>query len=186
MNRWPGSCHRTTCFSSSSRWRQARSSYRYERKRPDGTYLDIRNVRLPDGGWIGTETDITEIKKTEVALKEKEERLAVINQRLELAAGIVALGIWDWDLKTNLTRWDDRLYQIFGLPTSEEITYEKWKQLVHPEDLPMAKAAMAKMLDTGEEDSKKGFLNLTPQKSIDKSTELFTGIPPIFSFPDIA
>lgn len=45
--------------------RHSKESYRYERKRPNGTYLDTRNIRLPDGGWIGTETDITESKQVE-------------------------------------------------------------------------------------------------------------------------
>jgi hypothetical protein len=37
-------------------------------------------------------------------------------------------------------------------------------------------------LDTGEDESRKGFLNFTPQKSIDKSTLLATTIPPYKGF----
>lgn len=41
------------------------------------------------------------------------------------------------------------------------------------------RATISALLDTGEDESRKGFLNLTPQKSIDKSTLLATMIPPI-------
>ncbi len=41
------------------------------------------------------------------------------------------------------------------------------------------RATISALLETGEDESRNGFLNLTPQKSIDKSTLLTTIIPPI-------
>jgi signal transduction histidine kinase/ActR/RegA family two-component response regulator len=40
----------------------------YERTRPDGTALEVRTQRLPDGGAVRTFTDTTERKRTEAAL----------------------------------------------------------------------------------------------------------------------
>jgi hypothetical protein len=40
-------------------------------------------------------------------------------------------------------------------------------------------ATISALLETGEDESKKGFLNFTPQKSMDKSTSLATILPPI-------
>ena len=40
----------------------------YERRRPDGRMLEVRNFALPDGGFVRTFTDITERKDTEIAL----------------------------------------------------------------------------------------------------------------------
>jgi len=133
--------------------REAKDSYAYERKHPDGSYLDIHNVKLPDGGWISTASDITERKQVELIRAENEAKLIELNQRLELANRVASLGIWEWDLKTNVTKWDDQQYKIFGLPPNEPINYDKWKSWIHPEDLPRARAAIAKMLETGKEDN---------------------------------
>jgi hypothetical protein len=40
-------------------------------------------------------------------------------------------------------------------------------------------ATISALLETGEDESKKGFLNFNPQKSMDKSTLLVTILPPI-------
>jgi signal transduction histidine kinase len=40
----------------------------YERKRPDGTVLEVRSTMLGDGGMVRTYTDITERKRSETAL----------------------------------------------------------------------------------------------------------------------
>jgi hypothetical protein len=37
-------------------------------------------------------------------------------------------------------------------------------------------ATISALLDTGEEESRKGFLNFTPQKSMDRSMLLFTNM----------
>jgi hypothetical protein len=39
-------------------------------------------------------------------------------------------------------------------------------------------ATISALLDTGEDESRKGFLNFTPQKSMDKSTLFATFMPP--------
>jgi hypothetical protein len=40
-------------------------------------------------------------------------------------------------------------------------------------------ATISALLETGEDESRKGFLNFTPQKSMDKSILLATMTPPI-------
>jgi hypothetical protein len=42
------------------------------------------------------------------------------------------------------------------------------------------RATISALLETGEDDNRNGFLNFTPQKSIDKSTLLVTVSPPSF------
>jgi PAS domain S-box-containing protein len=45
------------------------------------------------------------------------------------------MGSWEWDIDADTVTWSDELYRIFGLePQSLSITYEKFLQLVHPED----------------------------------------------------
>ncbi len=45
------------------------------------------------------------------------------------------LGNWTWDIKTNKIEWSDEMYRIYGLvPQSEEISFERFISLVHPDD----------------------------------------------------
>lgn len=42
--------------------------------------------------------------------------------------------IWDWDLVTGRMEWNDALGQVFGDRPGEQLTYEEWRERVHPED----------------------------------------------------
>lgn len=45
------------------------------------------------------------------------------------------IGNWVWDVETGKVKWSDELYRIYGLePNSEEITFERFISLVHPDD----------------------------------------------------
>ena len=51
------------------------------------------------------------------------------------AQAISRLGNWTWDVSTNSIVWTDELYRIFGLkPQSEKISFERYLNLIHPED----------------------------------------------------
>jgi len=74
-------------------------------------------------------TEITERKRVEDALRQSEERLA-----LAVKGGNV--GLWDFRIKEGELSINDRYYQIMGYSTGEPvIAFQKWKELVHPEDL---------------------------------------------------
>ena len=36
-----------------------------------------------------------------------------------------SIGVWDWDLHTNTTVWDDTIFAIFGNPKMVPMAYEK-------------------------------------------------------------
>ncbi|GGX65564.1 hybrid sensor histidine kinase/response regulator [Saccharospirillum salsuginis] len=50
-------------------------SYRYERRRPDGSYLEIQGNPMPDGGFITVYSDITDRRRIEDQLRRSNEIL---------------------------------------------------------------------------------------------------------------
>lgn len=77
--------------------------------------------------------DITERKKAEEALRSERQRLA------DVLEGTRA-GIWEWNVRTGETVFDERWAEKLGY-TLEEIsptTVETWKNLTHPDDLKVA------------------------------------------------
>jgi len=63
--------------------------------------------------WFGTNTDITDLRQTELALQQTTERL-------NLAIESAQLGTWDWNLITNKLTWDAGCKAMFGLPPDVE------------------------------------------------------------------
>jgi PAS domain S-box-containing protein len=82
------------------------------------------------------------------ARKEAEESLKTLTERLKLATATAAIAVWDWDLRTNEVVWDDRAFEIYGLPPDSKalITYQLWADRVHPEDLPGQEAALKRTI----------------------------------------
>ena len=82
----------------------------YERQRPDGTLLEVRTNRLPNGGMVRTFTDITVRKAAETAIRVSEERL-----RLALKASRMAA--WELDLETEWVDRSENSMTLLGLPS---------------------------------------------------------------------
>lgn len=76
-------------------------------------------------------TDISERKRVEAATRESE-------QRMLLATEATGVGIWEWELESNLLRWDAQMFRIYGItPTPDGIVpYTTWSEAVLAEDLP--------------------------------------------------
>ncbi len=73
--------------------------------------------------------DNTDRKKSELALKENE-------QRWELALRGANDGIWDWNVKTNEVFFSRRWKEMLGFAENEvDNTLEEWSKRVHPDDL---------------------------------------------------
>ena len=102
----------------------------------DGTYrwTLARGVVLRDATgkpyrMAGSQTDITERKQAEEALREA-------RASLEIAVMAARAGLWDWDLQTGETHYSESWRTFFGYTAAEfDGSMEAWSKIVHPDDL---------------------------------------------------
>lgn len=79
--------------------------------------------------------------------KKKLKELEWLNQKATLALRSAQIGIWDWDVTSNVLIWDDRLYEVYGVDASEfKGAYAAWEATVHPDDLYTANQEVQKAL----------------------------------------
>ena len=130
----------------------------YRLKRFDGEYRWISNKGVPRftpdnsfEGYIGACMDIHEQTINQRKLRESEERLKELSDRLSLATEGTQLGIWDLDLKNKTILHSSRLAQIFGNSDGSKIfTLQELRQYVHPADIhPIVEKSFEDALMTG-------------------------------------
>ncbi|MEG4206841.1 PAS domain S-box protein [Microcoleus sp. Pol7_A1] len=109
----------------------------YRIRCPDGRYKWIlaRGRAIWDESGnplraVGSLTDISDRKQTEIALKQSEERLSIAIEGSGMAT-------WDLDVRTNRVIWSATHFSILGCqPTpGSETTFAAWQNCVHPDDL---------------------------------------------------
>jgi len=69
------------------------------------------------------------------ALREREEELRAMSHRLGAALESSRIGVWEMDVGTGNIVWDDRIYQLYGLPHDTPVNIDLWRTMVHPEDI---------------------------------------------------
>jgi PAS domain S-box-containing protein len=85
--------------------------------------------------------DVTEKVQADRALRDSERRLA-------LAQTAARLGVWDWDLLTNVHTVSGEYLQLYGLPADHPSpTHEEWLRLVHPHDRKRVQAALQESIE---------------------------------------
>ncbi|MBD2667322.1 signal transduction histidine kinase [Richelia sinica FACHB-800] len=85
-------------------------------------------------GYIGTVTDITE-------RKHNEQELHKLSARLSLALSSGGFGIWEWDIVANTLVWDEGMYDLYGVKSSDfSGAYDAWMKGMHPDDRAHAEA----------------------------------------------
>ena len=116
--------------------------------------------------WFGTNTDVTERKKTEEALKKAHDSLEVKvkertaelegayklslenERRFNEAQKLAHIGSWDWDIATDELYWSAETYRIFGSDTHEfSATYCAFLNYIHPDDRDNVDVAVKKALN---------------------------------------
>lgn len=123
-----------------ARWRRAWEGgepyeIEYRFKRHDGVYRWFVGRATPvreDGSerptmWVGTCTDIDDLKSAEAELRESESRLT-------LAVGAARMGTWELEPATGKLNADARSLALFGRKPGQMHTWRQWLECVHEED----------------------------------------------------
>jgi PAS domain S-box-containing protein len=103
-------------------------------RRHDGEYrwflVRAWPLRDADGKiarWFGANTDVHDLKVAEAALRQSREDLS-------RAQEVGQIGSWRLDVGKNVLTWSDENHRIFGVPSGTPLTYEKFLDIVHPDD----------------------------------------------------
>ncbi len=87
--------------------------------------------------------DVTERRHTEDALHARD-------LQLQEAQAVANLGIWERDIRKDLSTWSDQLYKIFGVTRDRfSPSREEFLALVHPEDRARVAMAWKSLLESG-------------------------------------
>jgi len=85
-------------------------------------------------GFVGVQTDVTRDIERERALLEA-------TRRVELATENAAIGLWELDLSTNLSRWNGQMFKKFGFDAANgPPSDEEFSATLHEEDRQSSRA----------------------------------------------
>ncbi|MBK8475461.1 MAG: response regulator [Opitutaceae bacterium] len=57
------------------------------------------------------------------------------SNQLQIAVQAAGFGIWELDVASRALKWDQRMFEIHGLPPENGIGYDTWRDSILPEDL---------------------------------------------------
>lgn len=120
-------------------------------RRKDGTFfpVEVSSVTFKDPlGNVRSCTSLRDISRR----KRAESELRIQTERLSLATRAASIGVWDLDLRTRMTIWDDTHFEMFGIPKQIPMPYEAWARTVHPDDLPAAEASLQRVINLKTQD----------------------------------
>ncbi len=113
----------------------------------DGTRIRVSGRCAVQRDQNGNPIRILAINREITARIQAEAQLGLLTERLSLATAVAKIGVWEWDLATNVLTWDATMFEIYGSPVVSSVTYENWSAAVHPEDLPTVEGTLRKIID---------------------------------------
>jgi PAS domain S-box-containing protein len=60
---------------------------------------------------------------------------AVANSQLQIAVQAAGFGIWELDVASRTLKWDQRMFEIYGLPPEKGVSFDLWRSTIVHEDL---------------------------------------------------
>ena len=90
-----------------------------------------------------------------------------MSNRLQLALSATSIGIWDWNIVSDNTVWDDEMYRIYNVDPQDisKSISESWAAAVHPDDLDRVNEELRMAID-GEKDFDSEFRVIWKDKTV--------------------
>lgn len=109
-------------------------------------------TRRSDGVLVvnGIEKDITERKEAEILLRATKAELERKTTELDMTLAASGIGIWEMDMQSNKLSWDKHLRRMFE-GGDEQLNYDSWKRVVHPEDIHEVEEVFRKFMNRESE-----------------------------------
>jgi two-component system sensor kinase FixL len=95
--------------------------------------------------------DLLRAAKLARQLEGNEADLREANQRMELAASAAELGMWMWDIVRDEIWITDKGRALFALAPSEKLDFNRFRNMLHPEDREFVLQLLENSLRTGAE-----------------------------------
>lgn len=120
----------------------ARLQFERRHRRKGGDILDVEISAVPveiDGEHLlfCSSRDISQRKRDEAALIEREARFRRQSRHLEEVIWGTNIGTWEWNVQTGATEFNGRWAEICGYTLEElqPVSIATWNRLAHPDDL---------------------------------------------------
>lgn len=79
-------------------------------------------------------------------LKKSNQKIKTLKDTLNNASKLANLGVWEWDILTNIINWNDTTYKIYGVSKKEKINLAILENLIYKDDLNTYKYEFSKSL----------------------------------------
>jgi PAS domain S-box-containing protein len=123
---------------------------RYRIKGPhEGQWRHVHAQWEVKTGPDGVPNIITGAMVDDTDVYELAESFNTTSAQLKLAVELGNIGIWRRDLRTNRIHQSDKLFEVLGMaPRPEGLSFEEFRALIHPDDLPRVFATTDESLNT--------------------------------------
>lgn len=114
-------------------------------------FCDIRQERDWSEETVGRLKLVAQVVANALARKRAEEELRFSEQRLALAADSAGAGMWSLNMETYRFWITPPIRAMHGYTPGEDVTFERFFNLVHPEDQAAVQQALDQILETRKE-----------------------------------
>jgi PAS domain S-box-containing protein len=126
--------------------------YQTTRRRKDGSHISVLLSASPIKSSDDVITAVSVIARDITQQKLTEELLRESDERLKLSIRASRIGLWDWDLRYDIVRWDSGMYKLFGVIEGQFIpSFASFLGCLHADDLERVKETVENIVSTGGE-----------------------------------